>query len=377
MIGEAKEFVGAARRRGRCWSGSAFVLFAAIGALLGAGCRQPTPADRLSYYREGVEEVLGQAAAQGVEEGTARGIAPGPGDGSPLAPEQASASDAAAAVSLPHRRKRILAVPDHRIGPFDYLATLGCRLSEVIAARNGSLGRVLEPTRRLAHELDVIRAGEACRPRLGEARAERLAAILEAKREALPRHAWNAVWLDRNLERFLSSGPAALIGGRDASDGGLQLTAAAAAIRARDPDAVDDAFEQLRDDPPAGPRLRTIARSTHELARVAALVGSVPVDRCTARTRRLVGLFSERFVPARTELVALDRDARGLEEGVSALFEALDPIELSPGMRAYREAVAGDARRPGVAGALRAAILSHARAMGEVLAVCGAAPAAG
>ena len=39
-------------------------------------------------------------------------------------------------VALPHRRERILPVPDHTIGPFDFLATIGCRLSEVIAGLN-------------------------------------------------------------------------------------------------------------------------------------------------------------------------------------------------------------------------------------------------
>lgn len=331
----------AKRIRWRAW-----LVVAALGL---ASCGEPTTADRLRYVRAGVEDLLHREAEPG----------------------------APRAVSLPHRRERILPVPDHTIGPFDFLATIGCRLSEVIAARNASLGRVLQPTRRLAHELDVIRAVEACIPTLGEERAGRLAEILAAKREALPRHLWNAVWLDEDLERFLSSGPAALIGGRDPRDGADRLTGAAAAIRARDADALEDAFEQLRDDPAAGPRLRAIADATIELERIASLVATVPVDRCSAAARQLVRIFGERFAPVRSELADLDRDAQALSNGLGAVFEALgasETSEASQAMLAYRHAVVGGANDPGAGGALRAAIVGHARAWSGVLGACDAMP---
>ncbi|MCR9092581.1 MAG: DUF3080 domain-containing protein [bacterium] len=321
------------------------LLMSALGLV---SCGEPSTAVRLRYVRAGVEDLLNREA-------------------SPVETR---------VVALPPRRERIMAVDDHTIGPFDFLATIGCRLSEVVASRNAALGRVLQPTRRLAHELDVIGAVEACLPTLGEERADRLAGILVAKQGALSRHAWNAIWLDEDLERFLSSGPAALIGGRDPKDGARQLLAAASAMRIRDVDALQDAFEQLRDDPAAGPRLRDAAAATSELERIAALVATVPADRCSAAARQLVRIFSERFVPVRGPLADLDRDAQGLAEGVRAAFEALDPIEASASMQAYRVAVAGSESDPGVAGSLRAAIVGHARAWSGVLAACEALPGA-
>ena len=80
------------------------------------------------------------------------------------------------------------------------------------------------------------------------------------------------------------------------TDGGRQLQAAAAAIRDRDVDALEDAFERLRDDPPAGPRLRTIDRAARELRRAAFLVRSMDLDTCDKRASRLADVFSERFV---------------------------------------------------------------------------------
>ena len=334
-----------AARRGRLSVGACFVV---VTALVAAGCGEPSAADRLGYVRAGVEVLLNREAPP-VE---------------------------TRVVALPSRRERIMAVADHTIGPFDFLATIGCRLSEVVASRNAALGRVLQPTRRLAHELEVIGAVEACLPTLGEERADRLAEILAAKQEALPRHAWNAIWLDEDLERFLSSGPAALIGGRDPKDGARQLLAAASAMRAGDVDALEDAFEQLRDDPAAGPRLRAAAAATSELERIAALVATVPADRCSAAARQLVRIFSERFVPARGPLADLARDVQALAEGVRAAFDALDPIDTSESMQAYRVAVAGSEGDPGVAGSLRAAIVGHARAWSGVLAACEALPGA-
>ena len=323
---------------------AALVLF----AVLSAGCSEPSVAARLRYVRAGVEELLDADA--------------------PAVPVRE--------VALPHRRERILTVEDHTIGPFDFLATIGCRLSEVVATRNAPLGRVLRPTRRLAHEFEVIEAIESCLPTLGEERAARLATILAAKQEALPRHVWNALWLDEELERFLSSGPAALIGGRDPGDGARQLRVTASAIGARDIDALEDAFEQLRDDPAAGPRFRDAAVVTRELEQIAALVRAVPTDRCSAAGRQLVRIFTERFVPVRGQVADLDRDAQRLAEGVQAAFEASGTAQASDAMNAYRIAIAGEGDDPGIAGALRGAIVGHARAWSGVLGVCEAIPGA-
>jgi hypothetical protein len=325
------------------WARGLLLTLSLLGLL---ACGEPTATDRLRYVRTGVEQLV-------------RRDAPRPPD---------------RPVLLPARRERMLTVPEHTIGPFDFLATIGCRLSEVVAARNSSLGRVLRPTRRLAYELDVILALETCIPTLGAERAERLSRILEERQAALPRHVWNALWLDEEVERFLSSGPAALIGGRSRRDGGRQLAMAAAALRSRDVDALEDALEQLRDDPAAGPRLREASGTTRELEAIAALVSSVPVERCSAVARRLVVLFTERFVPVRGALAELDRDAHVLVSGLRAAFDAVGEVEPDAAMRAYRLATTGNGEAPGIEEALRSAIVAHAEAWSGVLGACDSLP---
>ena len=80
------------------------------------GCGQRSGQELLADYRTELEEILELEA-------------PDPaGDG------------VASELRLPQRRDRRLPVGDQRVGPFDFLATLGCRLSEIVAERNGVLG---------------------------------------------------------------------------------------------------------------------------------------------------------------------------------------------------------------------------------------------
>ena len=60
--------------------------------------------------------------------------------------------------------------------------------------------------------------------------------------------------------------------------------------------------------------------------------------------------------------------------GAAAAFEAVEPVEPGASMRDYRAAVVGTEGDPGVAGALRVAIVDHARAWSGVLGACEALP---
>ena len=82
------------------------------------------------------------------------------------------------ALKLPDRSARRMEVADQRITPLDFLAIIGCPLSEIVAERNAPLGKVLVPTRRLAHEWLVLEALETCLPGLKTERAEKLRAQL-------------------------------------------------------------------------------------------------------------------------------------------------------------------------------------------------------
>jgi len=329
--------------------------------LLAISCGPVTVADSLEHYREGIEAILGAAPAEGA-------ATPRP--------------------QLPRRRERRLAFADQRMGPFDFLGILGCPLSELVAARNAPLGKVLEPTRRLAHELAVLSAGRECLPRLGAERAERLRARLSEKRSDLAAHRWNAVWLDEDLERFLSSGPRALIGGENPADGSRQLARAAAALSAAAPSAsetdsfeapdvaaIEASFAELRDDPAMGSTLVELDRVRLELAAVAALVGPVAGGLCGERHRRLEQVFRTRYLPLQSDLGSLDRRAGPLLDALAMLYRAsAEGVEAPEPMARFADEVLGNDRADGLWSRYRRAVLDHARAWSPLLEACGVLP---
>ncbi len=320
-----------------------------------AGCGQSSGRELLADYRAELERILAVEA-----------------------PTPAS-SRSASEVRLPDRRERRLPVGDQRVGPFDFLATMGCRLSEIVAERNGVLGRVLEPTRRLAHELSVTGAIEECLPTLSAERADRLRDRLEEKRADLAAHVWNAVWLDEDLERYLSGSPGSLVGGADASDGAWQLRRAAAAVEALDVSALERAFSQLADDAGVGPLLRDWAGSTDELERIAALLSVQAEARCDRDDRRLTRIFRERYLPMQAMLARVDRRGRDITQGLGSLYRAtalatVDRVAVPSEMQHFATALFGGESVPGLAERARAAHLAHAAAWGPRLEACGLIP---
>ena len=279
------------------------------------------------------------------------------------------------ALRLPRRRDRRLAVHDVRMGPFDFLATIGCSLSEVVAERNSALGKVMVPTRRLRHELVVIEAMDECMPTLSPERAGRLASSLETKRADLSRHRWNAVWLDADLERFLSFGPASLIGGSDSRDGPAQLMRAARAVAANHVSEMESAFAELRDDAAMGSTLILVDRVGHEFERIAGLIGQHPVERCGREERLLAQVFRDRFLPLQVELGDLSRIGMDFVEAFDALYVASSTgVRGMEAMGAFHEAVTGSQQTPGVWGRFHQAMRAHAVAWAPILEECGVIP---
>jgi hypothetical protein len=283
---------------------------------------------------------------------------------------------------LPRRRLRQLEVESRVIGPFDFLAILGCPLSEVVAARNGSLGRVLMPSRRLAHELAVLSAGVECLPSLGVERAERLRKILASKRGDLDAHVWNAIWLDEELERFLSAGPRSLVGGADSNDGSWQLARITAAIEDRLPEEIDvaeveRAFAELRDDPAMGPVLVELDRARAELDRVAALVEAETGVSCDRQSRRLARDFRERYLPLQRKLAELDRRGGDLLTALDSLYRASSArVEPPVAMRRFAAGTLDVESPRGLWPRYRSAVRSHALAWRGILEVCDVLPQA-
>lgn len=330
-----------------------------IVACLLAGCGPVPVEEAMTRYRESVEKALGP-------EGSLHG----------------RDAEEVPSIRLPRRRLRRIEVGDQRIGPIDFLATLGCPLSELVGARNGSLGKVLEPTRRLAHELSVVSAGQACLATLGDARAKRLAQRLDAKRRDLGAHVWNAVWLDEDFERFLGSGPRAWIGGKSSTDAAWQLARAAAALTRTAPeeidvDALETALAELRDDPGMGSVWRDLDHVQRELGRVAELVTLAVEPSCEARSRRLQRVLHERYLPFQRRLGALDRQGRALLEPLDALYRSSSAwVEVPEQMRHFAERVLDTESSDGLWLRYRDALRRHAEAWGPLSARCGLLPQA-
>ena len=135
----------------------AFVRSGCCGFLLvwGVSCGVPPAPERFERYAAEVDEIL-RPGADELRIGDAR------------APERAH-------YVLPRRSARRLEAPADRAGALDFLATIGCALSEVVAERNSGLGRVLVPARRWAYERRVVDEIERCLPGLEGERAVRLA----------------------------------------------------------------------------------------------------------------------------------------------------------------------------------------------------------
>lgn len=326
----------------------------------------------------GVSSVLGLLGCGpvGVEEGLARyreRIAEriGPSE------EGSASEETGIRTRLPRRRARRIEVGDQRIGPFDFLGLIGCSLSEVVAARNAPLGKVLEPTRRLAHEVRVLDAARECLPSLESERAARLRTLVDAKQAELDAHRWNAVWLDAELERYLGDGPRALIGGRDPGDGPWQLRQAAAALRTRpfepaDVAALEAALSELRDDPAVGSWLRAIEAARADLSWVADRIGARTGSACDQTSKRLVREFREAYLPIQAKLADLDRRARPLLASLDELHRATDgALQPSPAMRRYAAQVLDARAESGLWQRYREALERHSKAWSDLLSACG------
>ncbi len=276
-----------------------------------------------------------------------------------------------------------MTVGDTRIGPFEFLGLIGCPLSEVVATRNGPLGKLSVPTRRLAHEVEVLTTGRECLASLEGDRAARLQSVLEAKEPELAVHRWNAIWLDAELERYLTAGPAALVGGRDPQDGAWQLRQLADAVgrttarSARDEasgavETIETALAELRDDRAVGASLRALETTRIELARVADWIAPRAQTDCDGRSKRLVRDFREGYLPLQPKLVELDRRMGGVLEGLDALYRATrDSVPVSATMEDWAREVLDTQTRSGLWQRYRDTLTRHAGTWAALFSACG------
>lgn len=160
------------RRRSRA-SGLAVAVVTLLSLALSTGCF-PGPTGWLDDYLTRLERVTGQ-----------------PNPASDLRPDP---------LRYPDRRTRVAdldALSANRMGLVRSRTLRRCGLQDLVGDRNSALGKVMQPSRRLAYEVEFIRRVNACLPTLeGDADLATLATELQtardAKMEALPALIWNA-----------------------------------------------------------------------------------------------------------------------------------------------------------------------------------------
>lgn len=279
----------------------------------------------------------------------------------------------------PRRRERRLPVDEgDRIGVLDFLSLQGCRLGELAGFRNSPMGRVMEDTRRLVYELDVAAAGAACLADLEGPRRERLAALLDAKREQLPRHLWNATLGGEEFAAFLSPSPAAgprsgnaarsLRRIRSLLAGGLESPAAGREL--------ESALADLARSKPLGPELRTLDRIGHALDAISGRLAAHPVKGCAAVEVRLTRAFQNSYLNAVQPLtIPIDRVVSGLLEPLAEITQAARAGQALPEPTVlYLAEVLSPTAPESVWVRYRTALRRHAAAWEPVLRTCGVLP---
>jgi hypothetical protein len=279
----------------------------------------------------------------------------------------------------PPLRERRLDVTDERIGVLDFLALQGCRLGELAGYRNSPLGRVMVPTRRLAHEIEVLDAAAECLPGIEDPeRRSRLETLLARKRGELPRHVWNALWTDGELERYLATErlPEA---GRWSVYATHSLVAVGrhldrSALGVGDVRALEASLGELRGARPAGGLLRALDEVGHHLEAVAVLLEGSGAGDCSATRRRLVRVFRRTYVNLQPELARLDRRGREVVEALSdALGASARGTEVPVAMQRYRERLDPE-DEDSLWSRYRRAVLRHAEAWQPTLRHCDVHP---
>jgi hypothetical protein len=279
----------------------------------------------------------------------------------------------------PPLRERVLEVMDERIGMLDFLAIQGCRLGELAGYRNSPLGRVMVPTRRLAHEIELLDAAVDCLPRIEDPeRRTRLEALLVRKRAELPRHVWNAIWTDEGLERYLATerlpeaGRWSVYASHSLVEVGQHLDPAPRSVA--DVRALESSLGELRGAHPAGGLLRALDEVGHHLDAVSVLLEGSGTDDCTPTRRRLVRVFQRSYVHLQPELARIDRRGREVVEALSSVLAAsARGSEVPVAMQRYRERL-----EPGGDHSLRSryrrAIRRHAESWQPTLHQCSVKP---
>ena len=266
------------------------------------------------------------------------------------------------------------------MGGFDFLAIQGCQLSFHVGERNGPLGRVMVPSRRLIHELRVLDSAKACLEDLSPERRERLGSMVEAKRGEVPIHVWNAVWMGEEMERYLAARPnplrAATWRRNDGVMGSVVAVLGTSIDDEADAVALEGALGEVGRAVPAGPLIRTMAIARGAFDDVAAILEPIEIPGCRGEIAVLSRLFEARYLPLQSALAPVGYTARDRLSELDALYRlTAAPLDGGPEALATYHRRHLDPEDPrGTWQGYLAAMRRHARAWQPILAACGRLP---
>lgn len=291
---------------------------------------------------------------------------------------------------LPARRERLTAIPEVRIGLLDLLLDIRrCpEVQQLISQRNSILGKQLLPSSRLAYEGDLLRAIEACLPRLqagaDQALQRTLSELAGEKRAQLPAVFWNALNASPEVERYLRFAEQALPTTTPDDSAALDALTQLATLANSLPETLpptttklDPVFFALHASPQGGQLITSLASLSHTLNQASEILEQrqqrrpvCPMGRATARGRILQNIFIRFYAGALQPYLALVHQ-RG-QTWSAALHTLGNAPQAPPATRDYLLSLAG--AEHSLWAQFELATARHVRAWQQTLKSCGLAP---
>jgi hypothetical protein len=289
---------------------------------------------------------------------------------------------------LPARRKRILELPELRIGLLDLIidARRCPHLQQLISQRNSSLGKQLMPSQRLGYEGDLLRAIDNCLPHLQDDSSLKpaLQRLANDKRQQLPAVFWNALNGSPEFEHYLRFADQALPVDAQEDSAALDALQRLAHIGAALPAQLPPSAEQLEPlyfalyaSEQGGQLITSLASLRHTLDAGSELLEQrqqsrplCPLGQATPRGRILQNIFVKFYAGGLQPYLA-QVDQRG-QQWQAALLQ-LQGIEGIPtGTREHLLRLAGE--QDSLWQDFRTATARHVKAWQTLLNSCGLAP---
>ncbi len=171
---------------------------------------------------------------------------------------------------LPAHPQRSITLPRRTTDISGFLALQGCALGERIGERNSVLGRVMMDSQRWVYEAAFLGDAARCLTGLAPSLRTELQAVVDEKRDELPKVVANAIWAGPEIQHLLALSGRDLDPGADpaassavvALDTLRTLAAAPLAVTSAE---LEQALQTLRRSTVGGDLLRTLELLQHDL----------------------------------------------------------------------------------------------------------------